>query len=239
MKRKKWLNLIIVMIITSLFLTNITNTHFNANAIEPIANLVLKTRGGGVRPDYGLFISQYLKEIGVEVEVRVEEWVVFLTQLLFTRNYDLAIVGMIQSLYSPDVRDFQTQNGSMNFYGMSNKIPYCNESDEMLIEGSSLTDIVERQQLYYNWQELLMNHILPILPLYTARNYWALWSNTLGYDHRWDFYDSLPYMSWDGFHFGQESLDELNLDEGYWQSLNPLNAPDLASFIFISLIMEK
>ena len=50
---------------------NVTETRA---AIEPLANLVFKTNGGGVRADYGLFIAQYLRDIGVELEVKIEEW---------------------------------------------------------------------------------------------------------------------------------------------------------------------
>ncbi len=239
MVRARFVKPILVLLFTTLFLLSVVNTSINVNSKEPIANLVIKTSGGGVRPNYCLYIAQYLREVGIEVEIKTEEWVVFLGQILFTHNYDLAVVGWSLNLFSPDMRGVYTETSPENICGITNDIPYINQSEEMLQEGITILELTERQQLYFDWQKLIMDRILPILPLYTTMNYWALWSNTKGYDSRWGLYDNLPYMSWEDYHFGQKSLDELNLDEGYWLSLNPLNAPDAASYRFISLIMDK
>ncbi|GAH35873.1 unnamed protein product, partial [marine sediment metagenome] len=63
-----------VIILSSLAVMSVYNANSTYAGVQPIANLVCKTNGGGVRPDYCLYIAQYLREIGIEIEVKVEEW---------------------------------------------------------------------------------------------------------------------------------------------------------------------
>ncbi|MCE7740372.1 MAG: hypothetical protein KAU62_14780 [Candidatus Heimdallarchaeota archaeon] len=214
---------------------------FNANTMqaqEPIANLTFKTNGGGVRPDYGLYIAQYLREIGIEVEVRVEEWVVFIGTLYTTHNYDLGCVGLTGGGASPGARDIWTTEGSLNIFGLNTEMPYGNLSETMQDKGVITVNPEERQALLYDWQQLMMDKIIPILPLYSSRGYDALWANTLGYDIRWGITDSLPYMSYAGYHDGQDSLDEFNLADANWKDLNPLISIDASSGFIQNLMME-
>ncbi len=201
-------------------------------SIEPHCNLVLKTNGGGVRPDYGLYIAQYLREIGIEVEVKVEEWTVFVGCLLLTQDYDMYIIGLSGN-----------QNPFNSYDGLSVKIPreipYGNISENMLIEGVTITDLEQKQQHYYNWQQLVMDKIVHILPLFSPRSYVATWSNTLGYDVRWGIIDSLPYIEYSGLHEGQDSLTEFNIADAYWRDLNPLQTDDTSSSFIFSLMAES
>ena len=65
-----------VFLLSVLFLTTpFISVHFSNGDVEPIAYLVLKTNGGGVFPDYGLYIAEHLREIGIEVVVKIEEWI--------------------------------------------------------------------------------------------------------------------------------------------------------------------
>ncbi len=69
--------LIAILIVSSFLVMSAFKSTTVVQGAEPIANLVFKTNGGGVRPDYGLFIAQYLRDIGIEVEVKVEECSIF------------------------------------------------------------------------------------------------------------------------------------------------------------------
>ncbi|MCE7748613.1 MAG: hypothetical protein GPJ51_09445 [Candidatus Heimdallarchaeota archaeon] len=214
---------------------------FNANTLqaqEPIANLTFKTNGGGVRPDYGLYIAQYLRDIGIEVEVKVEEWVVFLGTLFLTHNYDLGVVTLTGGGATPGARDVWMEDGSLNIFGLGPDLPYGNQSEIMQDLSVTLVDPVERQALLYDWQQLMMDKIIPILPLYSSRSYVGLWANTLGYDSRWGLSDSLPYMSYAGYHDGQDSLDEYNDADANWKELNPLFSDDASSSFIYGLMME-
>lgn len=54
-----------VMILSSLAVMSVYNANNTYAGVQPIANLVCKTNGGGVRPDYCLYIAQYLRDIGI------------------------------------------------------------------------------------------------------------------------------------------------------------------------------
>ncbi len=227
MKRKS--AIFALLILSSLLATSAVNTTVNVNGATAIANLVFKTNGGGVRPDYGLYIAQYLRALGIEVEVKIEEWSVFVGTLLLTHDYDIGIVGLSGGGSSPDMRDCYTEDGSLNLFLLGPDLPYGNESEEMQKEGVTIVDLTERQQLYYDWQQLIMDKIVPMLPLYSPRSYVGTWSNTKGYDGRWGVTDSLPYMYYDGYHDGQVSLDEFSIADANWRELNPLFTDDTSS----------
>ncbi len=228
-----------IFILANLLVMSGSNSSFMVQGVEPIANLVFKTNGGGVRPDYGLFIAQYLRDIGIEVEVKVEEWSVFVGTLILTHDYDIGVVGLSGGGASPDMRDIYTEDGSLNCYQLGPDIPYCNQSEIMQDIGVTITDVDARQQHYYDWQQLMMDKIVPILPLYAPRSYVATWANTEGYEGRWGIVDSLPYMYYDGYHEGQVSLTEFNLADANWRELNPLFTDDTSSSFIWNLMAEN
>ncbi|MCE7743429.1 MAG: hypothetical protein GOP50_13340, partial [Candidatus Heimdallarchaeota archaeon] len=228
-----------LLILTSLLATSAATTTVNVDGATAIANIVFKTNGGGVRPDYGLYIAQYLRALGIEVEVKVEEWSVFIGTLLLTHDYDIGIVGLTGGGASPDMRDVYSENGSLNLFLVGPDIPYGLDSEEMQASGVTITDLEARQQHYYDWQQLMMDKIVPMLPLYSPRTYVGTWANTLGYEGRWGIVDSLPYMEYDGYHDGQASLTEFNLADANWRELNPLFTDDTSSSFIWDLMSES
>ncbi len=228
-----------LFILSSLLAMSAFNANNSQAAVEPLANLVFKTNGGGVRPDYGLYIAQYLREIGIEVEVKVEEWTVFIGTLLLTRDFDLGVVGLAGGGSSPDMYDCYGADGSLNMYGITKEMPYGNKSENMQIEGVTIVDLEQRQQHYYDWQQLMMDKIVPMLPLFAPRSYVATWANTLGYDGRWGIIDSLPYIEYDGLHEGQDSLTEFSVADANWRDLNPLQTDDTSSSFIFGLMAES
>ncbi|MCG3222244.1 MAG: hypothetical protein H7641_12770, partial [Candidatus Heimdallarchaeota archaeon] len=125
----------------------------------------------------------------------------------------------------PDWQHYYKEGGFFtSLFGLTYDIPYCNLNEWMLERGIEIMDFAERQQLYYDWQQLMMDKIIPIVPLFSNPNYEAIWSNTFGFDGRWGIADCLPYMSYEGFHEGQVSLEELNIETD-WIELNPLYRP--------------
>jgi ABC-type transport system substrate-binding protein len=194
-----------------------------------LANLVFKTNGGGTRPDYGLFIAQYLRDIGIDLEVKVEEWSVFVGELIATHDYDMGCVALTNGGSTPEARSVYTEGGSLNLFQLDKEIPYGNQSEQMQDLGVTISDLDERQQLYYDWQQLMMDKIVPLLPMFSPRFYTAVWSNTEGYDMRWGFDASSPYMTYNGLHEGQESADEFNNRDAMWSELNPIFTDDTSS----------
>ncbi|MHA1419564.1 MAG: ABC transporter substrate-binding protein, partial [Candidatus Heimdallarchaeaceae archaeon] len=230
---------LVFFIVSLIFTSSVLNGQINED--DPIIDitLVLKTSGGGVRPDYGLFIAQDLKVLGIKVEVKVEEWTVFIGTLLVTRDFDLGIVGLSGGGASPDMYDVYGEDGSLNMFGINTAMPYGYECENMMIEGVTIVDLEERQQHYYDWQQLVMDRIVPILPLYSPRSYVATWANIEGYDGRWGIVDSLPYMEYTGLHEGQVSLTDFNIADANWRGLNPLQTDDTSSSFIFSLMAES
>lgn len=237
MKKKAFIAL---FIITSFVVMSAYNTN-TINAVqEPIANLVFKTNSGNpVRGDYGLFIAQYLRDIGIELEVKLEEWSVFVGELLVTHDYDCGIVGISGGAISPQFMSAYTEDGTLNMFGLEKVMPYQNDSENLQREALTIVDLYDKQAKYYEWQQLVMDKIVPICPLFTRRSYVATWANTIGYDYDWGWYDSSPYMSYDGLHDGQVSTDEWNDYDAMWQELNPLFIRDTTSGGITALTMES
>jgi len=215
-----------ILIISSLTVVSFYNaTTINA-AQEPFANLVFKTYGGGRWADVALYVAQYLRDIGIDIEIKMLEWSIFIGELVATHDYDLGIVGISGAGDSPDSRSIFTETGSLNLFGLTKEIPYGNLSETMQTDGISITDLEVRQQHYYDWQVLMMDKIVPFLPLYAYRTYISTWSTAVGYDIRWGIYDSLPYMTFTGTHEGQDDITEFNEADLMWVELNTLITDD-------------
>ncbi|MBY9000935.1 MAG: hypothetical protein KGD64_08485 [Candidatus Heimdallarchaeota archaeon] len=210
----------------------------NAQVDEKVT-LVLKTGGGGVKPDYGTMIHGYLYKLNINVIVKVEEWTVFIGTILVTHDFDLVIIGLSGGGASPDMFDVYGENGSLNMFGINTEMPYGNVSEQMQIDGITIADLEERQQQYYDWQQLMMNYIVPLLPLFSPVSYVATWANTLGYDARWGIIDCLPYIEYTGLHEGQNSINEFRMADANWRDLNPLLYDDTSSSFISSLISEQ
>ncbi len=213
------------------------NTRINVKSDTVMwLNLTLKTSvgGWGVSPDIALYIADYLEDIGINVKVIVEPWDSnFSNNFPFTHDFDLALVSTTGVGETPDWRPYYKEGFSLdligydfNMFGLKYDIPYCNLNEKMLDEGIEIMDFPERQQHYYAWQELIMDQIIPLFPLFYNPSYEATWANTLGYESRWGIVDCLPYMSFNSLHEGQVSMDQLNI-ESSWQDLNPIYRPVL------------
>jgi len=81
------------------------------------------------------------------VQVKVEEWTVFIGCLLQTHDYDMVIIGFSGGS-SPDMRDIYTEDGSLNMFGLDTEMPYGNLSETMQEEGLTIMDLETRQ--HYN-----------------------------------------------------------------------------------------
>ncbi len=230
---EKNMKILVFVTLSSLMIVSSCVKNINVNSSVAIGQLVFKTNGGGVRPYYGLFIAQYLGNIGIDIEVKVEEWTVFVGTLLLTHDYDIGIVALVPDYLTPDMRHVYTTNGTLNMFDLGPDIPYNNESEAMQNSAFSTTDLDVCKQIYYGWQQLMMDKIVPMLPLYSGKYYSAYWSNIIIYDSNWGFMANLPYMHFDGYHEGQVSLDELNFVGSDYTELNPLfNEQEDSKFIW-------
>jgi ABC-type transport system substrate-binding protein len=161
--------------------------------------------------DEALFIAYNLREIGIDSELKSPWGVSEFFNPLENDDWDLSIFGLNFPSSSPDMRSLYSSSGSFNVFRLQKTIPYQNQSDNMLEEGVELNDFANRIQLYHNWQKLVMDKIIPIFPLWYGLDTFTVWENIEGFNARFGLIESFPYMSYNGLHFGQESLDEFNL----------------------------
>ncbi|MHA1199989.1 MAG: ABC transporter substrate-binding protein [Candidatus Heimdallarchaeaceae archaeon] len=232
---KRIRSVISIVTITSLILIAPIGNSYCQAALEPIADLVLRTTGGGVLPDYGLYIAQYLREIDIDVEVKVEEWLTFYDTLLLS-DFDLAITSLVYPHYYPELEIYFSEDGGFNLCNLNSNIPFINESETLLRESNYISDPLYLQEVIYEFQQLMMDKIVPIYPLFAPKNYNAHWGNLKNIKYPWDLSDNLPYIYFDGLHENQNSADEFNIANFQWGNLNPLKENDEAEELVISLI---
>ena len=103
--------------------------------------------------------------------------------------------------------------------------PYMNESMEKVKNFMKGTNIQNILSGYQNRQELVMDRILFVIPLFDIHRYAFTWRNLNGFNFCWGISDSLPYMSFLSKHLGQERTDVLNLYYEFQSlfSLNPMH----------------
>lgn len=63
---------------------------------------------------------------------------------MLTRDFDIGVVGLSGGGASPDMYDIYGEDGSLNIFGMDTEMPYGNDSENMMIEGVTITDLEQR-----------------------------------------------------------------------------------------------
>ena len=232
-------------IIFFLVVVSVVNTSLISGKAEvendPFFTLILKTSGGGVKPDYGLLIAYNLREIGINVEVKVQEWSVwpiYPSYPPYIGDWDLFIFNYYFSPFEPALMELYSEEGLVNFSGLGIDLPYGMENEDLLVRINEEADFEARRNITYEWQQLLMEKICPVIPLFSQRIFTGVWSNTLGYDAEWGIVNSLPYMSYEGYHEGQTNLNELNIADANWKDLNPIFSDDSSSSFISELLAE-
>lgn len=233
LNKKKSIALILIIIFTTLCIQE-AKSETTSNRVY----LTMIVHGGGVRPNYGAFIIEYLRPFGIIVTQKIVEWTVYVEIILITHAFDLMLTGFSGS-NDPDMSVFFSENGTLNFVGVNTKIPYGVSNEYLLNQISEIMDFEARQQICYEWQELLMDKIVPMLPLFSTYHYEATWSNLKGYDIKWGLTDSLPYMSFEGLHTNQSSVEELVITDAKWEYYNPYEERYSSSYSVFSLISEQ
>ncbi|MHA1205301.1 MAG: hypothetical protein ACTSSL_10255, partial [Candidatus Heimdallarchaeaceae archaeon] len=162
-------------LITTLFLT-VTISGENETSIQDyFFELDYQTNSREYSIDYWFYCVQYLKEIGIKLNLKPAEFHIFFGTITETYDCDLAFADLA-GYEDLDLKEVFGENGSRNMFGINTKIPYGAENEEMLEEGDLIMDLEERQQHYYEWQQLIMDKILPMLPFFSPRSYVATWA---------------------------------------------------------------
>jgi len=156
----------------SIVVVNVSIQVKNTESIDPLFTLVAK----GFTPtqmDMLFLIKQQLARIGINLDVL---WVDMpdgdATKI---RDYDLTIINFHDYMMDdPFFADFYSENGSNNVSGYESSIDWDEElgtgKNEWYIQtGLQMTpnDSQERINLCWEWQNYLLDDILPGLPLFT------------------------------------------------------------------------
>lgn len=108
-------------------------------------------------------IQRRLREIGIDVKIKIIEWSAFVSEFIDKRRFDAVLLGWNLSL-DPDMYDIwhssKTKEGEFNFVDYSNP-----EVDRLLLEGRRIFNQEERARIYHSIHEILYNE-QPYLFLY-------------------------------------------------------------------------
>ena len=112
-----------------------------------------------------VIIQRRLKEIGVDVSIRVIEWASFINQFIKTGDFDVVVLGWSLSL-DPDQFNIwhstQQGPGQFNFLGYENK-----RVDTLLERGRLELDVSKREKIYHEFSDILLDDS-PIVYLYAG-----------------------------------------------------------------------
>lgn len=156
----------------SIVVVNVSIQVKNTESVDPFFTLVAK----GFTPtqmDMLFLIKQQLARIGINLDVL---WVDMpdgdTTKI---RDYDLTIIDFQDYIMDdPFFADFYSENGTINVSGYESSIDWDEElgigkNDLYIQTGLQMTpnDSQERINLCWEWQNYLLDDILPSLPLFT------------------------------------------------------------------------
>ncbi|MBT6393011.1 MAG: peptide-binding protein [Nitrosomonadales bacterium] len=112
-----------------------------------------------------VLVQRRLKEIGIDVTIRVIEWASFINRFIKTGDFNAVVLGWSLSL-DPDQYNIwhssQQGPGQFNFIGYSNK-----NVDKLLEDGRKELDPNKRERIYHKFSEHLLSDS-PIVYLYAG-----------------------------------------------------------------------
>ncbi|RLI65100.1 MAG: hypothetical protein DRO67_03125 [Candidatus Asgardarchaeum californiense] len=211
-------------------------------AIEPFFTLKAITISGE-KADILNLVAQQLAPIGINLKIHIIDWVVLIREILFLHRFDLCFIDIVGSGTDPDFTGVYNQNGPLNLFGYDTSMDWDDDlgtgrNEWYIKQGTLIMPREERIQHYWEWENYLMDKILPCIPFFTPRSYYASWSNLQGYNSTEGIIQSWGKMSFDGLHSGQLSDKELAIADISWADLNPLTQEGSASEFITNAILE-
>lgn len=120
---------------------------------KPFQFTILTNQGNQQRLMTAQIIQQRLRQVGIDVKIRVVEWAAFLKEFVNKGNFEVVLLAWSIS-QDPDMYDIwhssKTNVGELNFVGYKNP-----EVDRLLVEGRSTFDIEKRKRAYFRIQDIL------------------------------------------------------------------------------------
>ena len=154
-----------------------------------------------------------------------------------SKEFDIVLIDVDWPGLDVDPTYIFTEEGTANYWGINNEVPSQDYSEQKMFEGRVEINSTLREEIYHDWQENLMDNILPIVPLFNKVTTYVSHDNLVGWDHEEGLIYSLPYMEWSGSHIGQTNtsvfIDYIHPND--WDILNPLFVED---DFYASLVAE-
>lgn len=124
---------------------------------------VVTNQGNEQRRMTAEIIQRRLKEVGIELKIKIIEWSSFVSEFIDKRRFEAVLLGWGLG-QDPDMYDIwhssKTKEGEFNFVGYENE-----EVDRLLLEGRRTFDQKERARIYHRIHEILYEE-QPYLFLY-------------------------------------------------------------------------
>ncbi len=132
------------------------------------------------RMDIATLIQSELKEVGIDVDIQVLEWGSFLSGL-YNGEHEMCILGFFSNIQDPDNSLYQVFHSSLK--GSKGNMAYFSNDrvDELLDKGRVLPDSEEREQVYHELQELLVEQA-PWIPLYSGKQLVGVRKDVIGFE---------------------------------------------------------
>jgi ABC-type transport system substrate-binding protein len=218
-------------------------------SVDPLFTLNFKTIDEAPYPEYAYLIKQQLKRIGINVEIEIQNWGDFIDSFVVYHDFDIISIGY----YANNLRNFfyeiYSENGSANYLGYDTEMDF----DESLGTGKNEWYIQEinnyippssqeRYELCWEWQNYLMDKILPLLPLFVTEGKMYYYNNLVGYNYQDGLLQSWGKLSWNGLHEGQLSQEEVvyaDIVDGIWSPFFYADSPREADYFIIDCIMDS
>jgi len=139
---------------------------------KPFRFTLMTNNGNELRKNVAVLVQRALKKIGIDVEIALYEWAVFIRDKINARNFEAVVLGWGLSI-DPDIYEIwhssQIDKG-FNFEGYKNT-----EVDRLIEEGRTEYNKEKRKEIYYKIHELI-NHDQPYTFLYVPEGTSALYA---------------------------------------------------------------
>jgi len=120
---------------------------------EPFRFTLITNNGNPVRRDIAVLVQRYLKQIGIEVQVNLYEWTVFIEKFIDPRNFDACVLGWSLG-FDHDL--YQLWHSSQIHGRALNFVSYVNPQVDRLLESARTEFDVEKIKQYcYRLAELI------------------------------------------------------------------------------------
>src|SRR5207248_1068403 len=132
-----------------------------------------------------------LKRIGIQMDIRIIEWSVFVTKFIDEKQFEATILGWN---LSRDPDGYATWHSSQKKKGQYNFVSYDNpEVDRLLVQGRQTFGLEKRKKIYQRLHELIA-HDLPYVFLVVPESLPVVHKKIIGVEQTpagigWNFKD--------------------------------------------------